>query len=827
MLRIVRYSFVRYVMVMAPAAGFVLAAVLINSHQLDTARAQRLAENARLAAANVDLTFSKLIELTSFCATSPELTEQIDLPRVRASCGRYATRLDAWVVIVETGKTHRQILNTRADAPAMLPTYPREDEDAALRELEERSLQSGEPGIADVFTGLVLPQEIVSAGQYLRLANGHDAMLYVSTPAHALSDQLARLASDEKKILALVDRSRRVVARSHEPERAMFATPPTWFIDLMKIGRPGAVLGVPGPEFIGGRWDAGYHPLTAAPGWMAVAVEPVPISARLWSPFSLPTAVSFVGLLISALLLWMMLYRDRATRLVEAARQAKAESERKSLEKSRILAAIAHDIRSPLVSLIGSLEMIKEKERHTSGPLHTAHSSAETLLQLVDDVLELSFLGSGNLIFHPSPVDLRQLASVLMDQTRQLAVQKGLRFRLDLDPRLPAAVEVDRLRLQQVLTNLLTNAVKYTENGAITLRIRQEAAGEKSITLDFAVIDTGIGLAPQDIPRILREFGRLERDAERREQGAGLGLAIVQQILNGMNSSLAVNSALGLGSTFSFRLTLPFVIQEEIGRAARPLLDVEIFYVEDEPSIRRITTRRLEEAGAKVVSAVDGEDALRKLRGVTPNLLLIDLQLPGLDGVQVIRCLKEIAPDHSYPIFVLTSHVSGPVAAEARAAGADSIFTKPVQVAALAAAFRARHGNSGNSSPQKDMVTVPAREPLLHVEVFREVIELVDVTEFVADFETEIQQDISALQNSLIGLKGVETRKLAHRALGRCLVIGAAALARQLERIEQASSEEKLALAGELLNGLQELLAATLSEMRQVMRAKEALRTCI
>ncbi len=806
---------------MAPAAVFLLAAVLINSHQVDSLRAQRLAENARLAAANVDLTFSKLIELTSFCVTSPGLIGQIDLQSVAASCGRYAMRLNAWVVIIETGKTHRQILNTRADAPAVLPTYPRENELAELRELEERSRKSREPEIADVFTGLVLPQGVVSAGQYLRLANGQAAMLYIGTPAQAMSDQLTRLAPKEKQILALVDRSHRVVARSRESERAMFANPPSWFIDPMKTGAPGVVLNVPGPEFIGGRWDAGYHPLTAAPGWMVAAVEPAAISARLWSPFSLPSAVSLVGLLISGLLLWEMLFRDRATRMLEAAKQAKAESERESREKSRILAAIAHDIRSPLVSLIGSLEIIKEKEGQTSSSLHTAHSSAETLLQLVDDVLELSFLGSGKLTLHPSPVDLRKLAMVLLDQTRQLAVQKGLEFLIDLDQRLPAAVVVDRLRLQQLLTNLLTNAVKYTENGAITLRIRQEAAGEKSATLDFAVIDTGIGLAPQDLPRILREFGRLERDAERREQGAGLGLAIVQQILNGMNSSLAVDSALGLGSTFSFRLTLPVVIEEEIGRAAKPLFDVKVFYVEDEPSIRRVTMRRLEEAGAKVVTAVDGEDALCKLGGVTPDLLLIDLQMPRLDGVQVIRRLKERAPDLSYPIFVLTSHVSGPQAAEARAAGADAIFTKPIQVTALAATYRARRGNGGNSTPLNSASAKAARQHLLDLEIFGEVIKLVNATEFVADFETEIQQGLSALHAALIGVNVIETRQVAHRALGICLTIGAAGMARQLERIERAALEENLAEAGALAKGMPELLVTILSEMRRVMRAKE------
>ena len=169
------------------------------------------------------------------------------------------------------------------------------------------------------------------------------------------------------------------------------------------------------------------------------------------------------------------------------------EAERRNLEKSRLLASFAHDIRSPLISLIGSLELIREEHEN----VHSARSSAEALLQLVDDILELSVLGSDALTIHPSPVDLRQIAAALSDQTRPLAARKGLALRLDLDPNLSVSVEVDRLRLQQVLSNLLTNAVKYTDQGSVTLRIRQEGEQGGRVTLDLAVIDTGIGAVHQ------------------------------------------------------------------------------------------------------------------------------------------------------------------------------------------------------------------------------------------------------------------------------------------------------------------------------------------
>ena len=812
---------IRYAAAFLPAAALLVIAVLINAHHYETDRARRVADHARLAAASVDLRLGQLLELTAFCTTSPALIDRVDLESVAENCGRYAGRIGAWVVIVETGETHRQILNTRADAPAVLPVYSRANEQASLLALEARSRSSGEPGIAEVFTGIILPEGIVSAGQFLRLADGREVMLYVSVAARTMSDQLAGIASPEGPIFGLIDPSRRVVARSVGIERAMFGDAPDWIHGLMETDAAGAKLGVPGPVVIGGTWDAGYHPLNTAPGWMAAAFQPTPVGARLWAPLSLPSGVTLVGLMLSGLLLWGISGRDEAARKVEAARVAEAEAERRNQEKSRLLASFAHDIRSPLISLIGSLEMIEEGRSGPTSQIRTAHASAEALLQLVDDILELSFLGSGELTLHPSPVDLRQLATALSDQIRQPAARKGLAFRLDLDPDLPPVVEVDRLRLQQVLSNLLTNAVKYSEKGSVTLRIRHEASAAGCVTLDLAVIDTGVGLAPEDIPRILREFGRLEREAERREPGTGLGLAIVQRILHGMGTALEVESALGQGSTFHFRLTLTVPTGQALMDVARPLSGVAILYAEDEPVIRQVTVRRLEEAGASVMSAVDGEDVLRQLANTTPNLLLIDLQMPGLDGVGLIRRLAEITPKRPYPTFVLTSHISGPQAAEARAVGADAVFTKPVQVAALAAAFRARHGNGGHSTPKTEDTPGGADEPLLDPNTFLETTSIMGpsrMASLVMKFEETMRADLAALQAAINADNMTVSREVAHRALGLCLVMGTVRLASRLRRIEEATVEGDAEIARRLATGIDQMLTSTLSEMPSALK---------
>lgn len=820
----------RYFAALVPAVVLGLVAFLIDARQEENDRAAQVSERARLVAANVDHRLQDLLEVTTFCARAPALIERVDFASVKENCGRYADQIEAWVVLVETGELHRQILNTRPEAPAVLPSYPREDERAPLLQLEARSRASGDPGVADIYTGIVYPRGVVGAGQYLRLADGRSAMLYVSTSVQALTEELASLITDSGPIMGLVDPTGRFVAGSHGSEQEILTEAPDWIISVLEAGAAGVALAIPGPEEIGGTWDVGYYPLSLAPGWMATAFEPTPVGTRVWAPLSVPTAVILVGILLSALLIWAISWRDRASRRVAEAQRAGAEAERENREKSRLLSAVAHDIRSPLISLIGSLEMIEQVRGEGTNQIRTARGSAEALLQLVDDILELSFLGSGELRLHPSPVDLRQLAAELLDQTQRLAGRKGLTLQLELDPDFPPVVEVDRLRLQQVLSNLLTNAVKYTEAGTVTLQIRQAKLQPGRVTLELAVIDTGIGLAPEDVPQILREFGRLEREVERREQGAGLGLAIVQRILHALGSALTIDSVVGKGSTFRFRLNLPVATGGAIVDAARPLAGVVILYAEDEPVIRQVTARRLEEAGANVICAVDGKDAFRKLIGVKPDLLLIDLQMPVHDGISLIRRLNRLVPKRPYPTFVLTSHIAGPQAAEARANGADSVFTKPVQVAALAAAFRARRGIDERSSPLSHDDDVRVEEPVVVMGTFLDITDgkALSLTEpLVERFGERTRNELSALKEALEAQDLKRAAELAHRSLGLCQVIGAGRLAGQIREVELAADQGAHEHARHLMDGTEELLEGTVDKMRSILRERQQADPCM
>lgn len=775
---------------------------------------------ARLAAGTIDIQLGKLLDLTRFCATSPDLIFRVDLQGVSENCGRYATGIGAWVEVILLGETRLPILNTRPDAAQKLLPYDVSRKPEALSTIEAKSRDIGGPVLSNVYKDMTFSSLIVTGGQVLRLADGRDAIVYVNLPARELSGQLADIAKAGDPLIGLVDQDRTIVARNQRVERPMFNKVPDRFRSQMEAGLPGAILDF-GTKAVQGTWDAGYHPLATAPGWMVVAVRLSPGFLGSLHVFSSASAVALAGIVISATLIWLFSFSDRMKARTRAAEQARLAADQGNCDKSRLLASFAHDIRTPLISLIGSLETLEIESGHKRG-IETARGSAETLLQMVDDILELSFLGSGEFRLHPSPVDVRRLAQDIVDQVRGVAHEKGLTLHLEVDPVALPLVDVDRLRLQQVLANLVTNAVKYTKQGSIVLRVEARAIQTGLSSLAFSVSDTGIGLAADDIPRILREFGRLDRDAERQAQGAGLGLAIVQRILRAMKSQLTIESVPGQGSVFGFTLVLPVVAAPQAEENAAPLEGLVVLYAEDEPVIRMVTSRRLSAAGAKVIEVEDGREALDQLSAFHPDLLLLDLHMPQLSGLEVLRSLPKPLP---FPVFVLTAHISGPDADAAVEAGAVDVFTKPIQIQALAAAYRAWRAHQ--APPVIETGDQPTPEPGRNLEkdTFLSVFTLSDAifsAKVLETFRTDMRADISALVLAVKAGDALEARVLAHRCLGICQVLGAVRLGTMLRCIEDAAGPGDLSSVAPLAEVCVEVLAATIAEMDALAQTKAA-----
>jgi PAS domain S-box-containing protein len=359
--------------------------------------------------------------------------------------------------------------------------------------------------------------------------------------------------------------------------------------------------------------------------------------------------------------------------------------------KSEFLANMSHEIRTPMNGLLGTVSLLvdlgvtaEQKEY-----VDTIRNCGEALLRIVNDILDLSKIEAGKLVLESVPFQLVGLLKEITAVVSPSASVRGLELRQEFEPGLPQALQGDPQRLSQVLLNLLSNAVKFTERGSVTLSVSACERSQDNVTLRFTVADTGIGIPAEVQGAIFEPFTQADSSTTRRYGGTGLGLAICRGLIASMNGQLEIQSAPGRGSTFQFAITFPIsigqavsarTIHDRIPQASRRL---RVLLAEDNPVNQMVAKRLLERMGHHVDVAGNGKQAVAAVRDTEYDVVLMDCQMPEMDGYTAAGTIRGMSKGCTLPIFAMTAHAMAEDRQRCLDAGMDDYLSKPISTERL------------------------------------------------------------------------------------------------------------------------------------------------
>jgi len=516
-------------------------------------------------------------------------------------------------------------------------------------------------------------------------------------------------------------------------------------------------------------------------------------------------------------------------------KQAKADAEAANRMKSAFLANMSHELRTPLNAILGYAQILNRdqtfSEAHRKG-LRVIEDSGNYLLELINDILDLAKIEAGRLEMHPVPMHLSTLLDDVWTMMAIKAEHKGLRFDVIREPDLPDYVEGDPRRLRQILLNLLGNAIKFTDCGSVTLRVGATPCGRPTrcyspvrpedgqsrgtaptSAIYFEISDTGVGIAPEDMAKLFTPFQQVGDNA-RQAQGTGLGLAISRHLAELMGGTLTVTSEAGVGSAFRVGLSLPVLSPANAPLSARRVIvgvngaAPTILVVDDVAENRQVLDELLTLCGCCVLQAVNGADALRQALASPPSAIITDLKMPDMDGLELIRRLRETPELEQTIIIISSASVYVDDREQSLSAGGEAFLPKPVQADILYEQLQTLGVADWRYLDDTPPAEVGGREKLPSFSTLKTLFELADIGDILG-----LREQLDCLAQSEDG-RTIFVAQLQEFARHFQLDLIRNALTQQMEKIKQRETGEsvnieQVAIPKELFNRLQAAIMTT------------------